>query len=956
MFLTKNRYRSICRPLVLLLGLCFGVSLIPSAPSHAYTESISSEALAGPVPNPTPEDITIEPSQMARGTTRTIIISIRDCPSKKFGEANTVIAAGDLNVLKGKGIDITSTQKRGDCEFSAELKVADTALFGPVALTVHYKEGDNDQTKTLIIRIVSEEPTPPGPLVPGLDPQVDVMWSVVPQSVAKDNFGQRVGKLFYCIEVVIGNDTGYDLQIAAVGFQLGPTGQHAETVMKTSKRVAETMQTVQDESLELALSKVPEECRRDAKGDSTAFLRCVTAKTQSAIEEVAASQAQVVASLQNQRDFLATLPPNNPKSRLPTTSYRMARGSIEHGQFWNLRDTSLRIVKALGPLLTGFTPYFHNLNRQRNFAEGINILSNPFEKGIELVFPDETIQQLQRLDEQTLRDGMIIQNNRQIRTRAFIPKDVLRLRKPYRDDPMAVMMALGKLHIIGDLIEYKNRISVTSNPSGEVTPPPTVNQARFVLSLGENTTFNVSGTFLDEGRLESDDPVNIKFGSTSSTEKTASASISITEKAIVGPHTFRLITKGGLVSIPVTLTQPPPEPNPVVVFDSNETPTIKTPDKEFTFTITGKFFQGAMLAVDSGSSNAISLVPSSTEISDGGTKLRAKIRVLDAAVAGNSYHFNITNPQNVDAVRITITVGNQPNLTVTNQAEIFADKAPPAYKKSGAIPISIVGTNLFDASLTLNDAARTNHITVTVVDNKNPQLLKAEAAIQETTPPSDQSDHNYKLVLKNKNGALTEISLPVSAQEDVKISKVEPPSITSSSEAQRLNIKISGSNLRQTTVTLPQGWAWQEPANEGAASRHQTETGEVLTLDVVVPANAPPGKASITVKNTTNKIEERKIDILAPPAPPVPTITGFQVGGADTGTAAVGATLVIVGQNLKGATAVTFGQTPANLVPANVQDGKITVVIPSVAGGATEVTVTTTPGVTAKKSITITAP
>jgi len=57
-----------------------------------------------------------------------------------------------------------------------------------------------------------------GALPPGLGPQVDVLWQVMTQGVASDVFGKRVAKSFYCIEVKIGNNTGYALQLAGIGF------------------------------------------------------------------------------------------------------------------------------------------------------------------------------------------------------------------------------------------------------------------------------------------------------------------------------------------------------------------------------------------------------------------------------------------------------------------------------------------------------------------------------------------------------------------------------------------------------------------------------------------------------------------------------------------------------------------------------------------------------------------
>lgn len=89
------------RPVVVALALSLMIALVTLVPfrGHAMSDASPKEAIETlPNPAPTPEDITIEPSQMARGTSHTILINIRDCPNKKFGDANAVIAESDLGL------------------------------------------------------------------------------------------------------------------------------------------------------------------------------------------------------------------------------------------------------------------------------------------------------------------------------------------------------------------------------------------------------------------------------------------------------------------------------------------------------------------------------------------------------------------------------------------------------------------------------------------------------------------------------------------------------------------------------------------------------------------------------------------------------------------------------------------------------------------------------------------
>ena len=190
-----------------------------------------------------------------------------------------------------------------------------------------------------------------GPIPPGLKPQVDIAWGVLPRRISADNFGARITKLYYPIEVVIGNNSGYDLQIASVQFQLA----------------------------------CPEESKCEPKSDF----------------------------------------PN-----VPSDSYYTVRTSLQHEQLIGFRNTTVNIVKAVGPILTGSAVFFNGstamaLNHRKLFGNLTNVFSNPFEKGLELVFPDETVQQLVNLDNHALRDGLIISNNTQIRTIVFINKDIL---------------------------------------------------------------------------------------------------------------------------------------------------------------------------------------------------------------------------------------------------------------------------------------------------------------------------------------------------------------------------------------------------------------------------------------------------------------------------------------------------------------------------------------------------
>ena len=49
---------------------------------------------------------------------------------------------------------------------------------------------------------------------------VDIAWKVVPRRIAADSFGSRVAKLYFAVVVVVGNNSGHDLQVSSIFFRL----------------------------------------------------------------------------------------------------------------------------------------------------------------------------------------------------------------------------------------------------------------------------------------------------------------------------------------------------------------------------------------------------------------------------------------------------------------------------------------------------------------------------------------------------------------------------------------------------------------------------------------------------------------------------------------------------------------------------------------------------------------
>lgn len=207
------------------------------------------------------------------------------------------------------------------------------------------------------------------PPPPGMDePGIDVMWSVVPDEVVKDNYGRYIAQRYYEIEIAIGNNSGCELFLATVGFKSGGTGGPV---------------------------------------------------------------------------------------LMPALGYKMVRGSLERAQELGARSEAVNAIKAIGLMATGITPFFHNAGVIATYSKALNLFSDPFEKGFELVIPDRTTRYLNRLDDQALRaDGKLITNNHQEVIRVFVGKASLYYPvKIASHDPGEVRTKLGGLVLVGDLLK-----------------------------------------------------------------------------------------------------------------------------------------------------------------------------------------------------------------------------------------------------------------------------------------------------------------------------------------------------------------------------------------------------------------------------------------------------------------------------------------------------------------------
>jgi hypothetical protein len=261
-------------------------------------------------------------------------------------------------------------------------------------------------------------------------PEVDVIWEVISETVCSDSFGNRVPKYLYCIEVKIGNNSSHGLQLAGVGFKIKHPFHGRAGIPET-----------------------------------------------------------------------ATLTSAN-------TAYQTTRSLAQAGSDKTFRNLAYRSLEGVGLVMASFTPFFRNSDHKAKWSTGSAIVSGAFVQAFALIAPDLTIRELTNLDDQAFRDGKLIPNNTQIRMIVFVDKALIAGSLPERcrdlltvpatstgdpakpptesqvkdcsksNDPVIVKVLLGDLVIVGDSVDYLQRMVVdTSVTSQEVTPSPTVQDA-----------------------------------------------------------------------------------------------------------------------------------------------------------------------------------------------------------------------------------------------------------------------------------------------------------------------------------------------------------------------------------------------------------------------------------------------------------------------------------------------
>lgn len=376
----------------------------------------------------TPLKLVITPDKAQTGKSRGLTIS---------GDKGQSLEDYQVQPLPpGSGLTLTQIQHTDqNKKITLTITVDKDADLGvvPITLTKDAREGEAEDSVSVNIEVTEFVPRRinRGPTPDDIN-QVDAMWTVLPFNVTYSNFGRRAAKHFYAIQLYIGNNSGYDLQIVGVGFN-SALGRRIEPAFDNGRPIVDS----QNVQLGYLLNEKGERIR-----DSN-------------------TKKEILAPL--------TYP-------LPTSDHRLVRGSIEMDQLYGARALTLNIIGGFGTLVSGFVPFFRRPSAKANFSTISSIINGQLKEGFAIAAPDTTVSQLNHLENLALHDGLTVQNNSQAKTIVFVPRDIIYLspeEKKQMDDGRTlypVMDKLGTLIIVGKpFIAFNSREIVATRPDS--TPP-----------------------------------------------------------------------------------------------------------------------------------------------------------------------------------------------------------------------------------------------------------------------------------------------------------------------------------------------------------------------------------------------------------------------------------------------------------------------------------------------------
>ena len=161
----------------------------------------------------------MKPGSVVPGSSYVLTVTQNGCEETGL-LANAVLSSS----LSGIGLTPSSADAGGvSCKASWKLDVAASTLLGATSLVLQSGKKDDagkiTPVKLLDLLELQVTPVAAGPIPPGLNPQVDVMWKIMPWKNTSDSFGRKVANQYFCVHIMVGNNTGYAVQFSSLGFR-----------------------------------------------------------------------------------------------------------------------------------------------------------------------------------------------------------------------------------------------------------------------------------------------------------------------------------------------------------------------------------------------------------------------------------------------------------------------------------------------------------------------------------------------------------------------------------------------------------------------------------------------------------------------------------------------------------------------------------------------------------------
>jgi IPT/TIG domain len=182
---------------------------------------------------------TANPTAVIQGKTSDVILT---APASSCGTGAGQLNDASLdekttkpNVYVQAGFNVTAAalNHTGSCELTVSLVAANDAKAGSLRLTITEAGATTAAVQNLGYSTVTVTSSQAAPIPDGLAPQVDIDWSVLGFQQVYDNFGKRVANNYYAVQITIGNNTGFPLQLSGAAFKINSEDAPTPTANKT---------------------------------------------------------------------------------------------------------------------------------------------------------------------------------------------------------------------------------------------------------------------------------------------------------------------------------------------------------------------------------------------------------------------------------------------------------------------------------------------------------------------------------------------------------------------------------------------------------------------------------------------------------------------------------------------------------------------------------------------------